>query len=112
MKTMTVLPTHLYKRLIRQSPDYDEHLRDQKDEILSTNLPPEIKTRLYQDVVRTIANRKLEEEARPLLVSTSQHPQMLEKKIENQAESEVNQKAAEEGRKRKTKKTKNKMKGN
>src|SRR5882672_6008302 len=70
MRTMTVLPTHLYKKLIKQSPDFDEHLRDQKDEILSTDLPPEIKARLYQDIVRTIAKRKLEDENKPLLVKS------------------------------------------
>jgi hypothetical protein len=70
-KKMTVVPTHLYQKLIKQDPDFNDHLKQQKDEILSWSLPPELRARFYQDVVRELATRKAEEDARPLLVTAS-----------------------------------------
>ena len=61
VKKMTVLPTHLYNKLIKQDDGYNDHLKQQKDEILSWQLPPELTTRFYQDVVRSLAKRKDEE---------------------------------------------------
>jgi hypothetical protein len=70
VKKMTVIPTHLYEKLIKHETDYDDQLKQQKDEILSWKLPPELTSRFYQDVVRNIALRRADEDAKPLLVST------------------------------------------
>jgi hypothetical protein len=77
-KKMTVVPTQLYQKLMKQDPDYDDHLKQQKDEILSWQLPPELRSRFYQDVVRNMALRKAEEDAKPLLVSTNRKSDLKE----------------------------------
>ena len=69
---MTVIPTHLYQKLIKQDSDYDERLKQQKNEILNWHLPPELRARMYQDVVRNLTERRLKEEAKPLLVKSLQ----------------------------------------
>jgi hypothetical protein len=71
-KKMTVIPTHLYQKLIKQDSDYDDRLKQQKNEILNWDLPPELRARMYQDVVRNLNERKSKEEAKPLLVKSAQ----------------------------------------
>jgi hypothetical protein len=71
---MTAIPTRLYQQLLKQNPEYNQQLEREKEGILSTKLPPELRTRFYQTAVRNLARRRAEEESKPILVKNTNEP--------------------------------------
>jgi hypothetical protein len=80
-KRMKLIPEGLYKKIMDNfnKDNREEQLRKSKEDVLSEDLPDDVKVMLYHDLSRQLQHKLLDSENKPILVKQATEKTMLAK---------------------------------